>query len=232
MPVTPVYNFPYPALSDSPNGPAQFSALALAVEDELERIDNAILPMIPYTNSLASIINPTVDQLAYLTTTRNFYRYVGASVWVLYGTIGSRTVSTAGIIQTTSGTTELNITKLALENTRTESGTWYVLNLNLTYNHATVAAGDSYLVRIRKDTALSGTTLAEFIVRPESADTFDGSKTFAQPWLSGGQDTDADFYVSIQRVAGTGTLGVYGNSHTAFWIDEKTADSAVWTTVA
>lgn len=232
MPVTPTYNFPYPALSDSPNGPSQIGALAVAVEDELERIDNAILPIIPYVNSLASIINPIADQLAYLTTTRSFYRYVGAATWILYGSIGGRTVSTAGIINTTVGTTELNITKLALENTRVESGTWYVLNLNLTYNHVTVSATDSYVVRIRKDTALSGTVLAEFIVRPESADTFDGSKTCAQPWQAPAQDTDADFYVSVQRVAGTGTLGIYGASHTAFWINEKTADTAVWITVA
>lgn len=34
MPITSVYSFPYPALSDSPNGPAQFQALAEAIEDK------------------------------------------------------------------------------------------------------------------------------------------------------------------------------------------------------
>jgi len=232
MPVTPTYNFPYPALSDSPNGPAQIGALALAVEDELERIDNAILPQVPWVSSLASIVNPISGMVAYLTTTRNFYRYVGSATWVLLGTIGGRLLTGAGFVHTTSGTTELNLTKLALENTRTESGTWYTLNLNLFYNNATVAAGDSFLIRVRKDTALSGTVIAEFVVRPESPDTFDGSRTFAQPWFSGAQDLDADFYVSAQRQAGTGTLAFYGGSRTAFWIDEKTADGAVWFTVA
>lgn len=41
MPATPTYALRYPALSDSPNGPAQFQALAEDVEDELVRIDAA-----------------------------------------------------------------------------------------------------------------------------------------------------------------------------------------------
>jgi hypothetical protein len=39
MPSTPTYGLPYPSLSDPPNGPAQFQALADEVEVELTRID-------------------------------------------------------------------------------------------------------------------------------------------------------------------------------------------------
>lgn len=39
---TPVYGIPYPVLGDSPNGPSQMQALALEVETELVRIDNAV----------------------------------------------------------------------------------------------------------------------------------------------------------------------------------------------
>ncbi len=39
MPTTPTYGLPYPSLSDPPNGPAQFQALADEVEVELTRID-------------------------------------------------------------------------------------------------------------------------------------------------------------------------------------------------
>lgn len=42
MPSTPIYGLPYPSLSDPPNGPAQIQALADAVEDELDRIDDTI----------------------------------------------------------------------------------------------------------------------------------------------------------------------------------------------
>jgi hypothetical protein len=40
--VTPVYGFPYPALTDAPNGPAQIQALAEAVEADLVTTDNAV----------------------------------------------------------------------------------------------------------------------------------------------------------------------------------------------
>lgn len=39
MGVTPIYGFPYPALTDAPNGPAQFQALAEAVEADLAVTD-------------------------------------------------------------------------------------------------------------------------------------------------------------------------------------------------
>lgn len=39
MGVTPIYGFPYPALTDSPNGPAQIQALAEAVEADLAVTD-------------------------------------------------------------------------------------------------------------------------------------------------------------------------------------------------
>jgi hypothetical protein len=40
--LTPVYGFPYPALTDSPNGPAQIQALAEAVEADLIVTDSNI----------------------------------------------------------------------------------------------------------------------------------------------------------------------------------------------
>lgn len=40
MPVTPVYALPYPSLSDAPNGPAQFQALAEAVESKFVSVDS------------------------------------------------------------------------------------------------------------------------------------------------------------------------------------------------
>lgn len=39
MGLTPIYGFPYPALTDSPNGPAQIQALAEAVEADLATTD-------------------------------------------------------------------------------------------------------------------------------------------------------------------------------------------------
>lgn len=58
MPSTPIYGLPYPSLSDPPNGPAQFQALADAVETELSRIDG-VLTGTPVTQS--SSVTATVN---------------------------------------------------------------------------------------------------------------------------------------------------------------------------
>lgn len=48
MPSTPTYAFPYPASTDSPNGPTQILALALALESKIALMDAA-------TNALAAL---------------------------------------------------------------------------------------------------------------------------------------------------------------------------------
>lgn len=58
MPSTPIYGLPYPSLSDPPNGPAQFQALAEAVEAELDRIDDTISGVpITQSSSVAATVN-------------------------------------------------------------------------------------------------------------------------------------------------------------------------------
>jgi hypothetical protein len=58
VPSTPIYGLPYPSLSDPPNGPAQFQALAEAVEAELDRIDDTITGVpITQSSSVAATVN-------------------------------------------------------------------------------------------------------------------------------------------------------------------------------
>jgi hypothetical protein len=196
VPITPIYGLPYPALSDPPNGPAQFQALAEAVEHELQRID------------------ADVDTLQATDSTIN------GQISVINANIAGngRLVTAAGVINTTSGTTELDIPKLAIENWVVNNGFWYILNLKMSAQAS--AGGDSYLVRIRKDTALSGTVIAQFEWITQVAG-FTHSLTQHIPWQAPATDGDADFYVSVQRIAGTGVLAVNGLSATAFWIDVK-----------
>lgn len=60
MPFTPIYGLPYPSLSDPPNGPAQFQALAEAVEAELDRIDDTISGVpITQSSSVAATVSTT-----------------------------------------------------------------------------------------------------------------------------------------------------------------------------
>lgn len=196
MPVTPIYGLPYPALSDPPNGPAQFQALAEEVENELARID------------------ADVDTLQATDST------LSGNITVINANIAGngRLVTAAGVINTTSGTTELDIPKLAIENWTVTNTAWYILNLKLS---AQMSAGnDSYLVRVRKDTALSGTVIAQFEWITQVAG-FTHAVSQHIPWQAPATDADADFYVSIQRIAGTGVAAINGASVTAFWIDVK-----------
>lgn len=54
MAVTPIYGFPYPALTDPPNGPAQIQALAEAVEQDLQVTDNNVATLTAQTQSLSN----------------------------------------------------------------------------------------------------------------------------------------------------------------------------------
>jgi hypothetical protein len=52
--VTPVYGFPYPALTDPPNGPAQIQALAEAVEADLAVTDSNVAALQSTSQSLSN----------------------------------------------------------------------------------------------------------------------------------------------------------------------------------
>lgn len=76
MPTTPRYAIPYPALSDSPNGPAQMKSLADQVELKLGVVDdtvtaNAVAKAAAfYATAPVSIPNATDTKVAFPTTDR------------------------------------------------------------------------------------------------------------------------------------------------------------------
>lgn len=96
MPNTVLYNFPYPALSDAPNGPVQIQALAQAVENKISQMDTTVNSAIVYTNDLASIVGPVAGRVAFLTTSNAFFKYSGTQ-WLSYNPI-------AHLYQTSGGT--------------------------------------------------------------------------------------------------------------------------------
>lgn len=63
MPTTPVYSFPYPALTDAPNGAAQIQALAEAVETRIQSLNSTV------TTNVATLANPARAQLRTATGT-------------------------------------------------------------------------------------------------------------------------------------------------------------------
>lgn len=56
MPTTPVYAFPYPALTDSPNGPTQIQALAEAVDDEIVRVDADVAAVVADVAAIDALV--------------------------------------------------------------------------------------------------------------------------------------------------------------------------------
>lgn len=70
MPSTPIYGLPYPSLTDPPNGPAQFQALAEAIETELARID-AVLVGTPITQVAAVAATVSTTSTSYVALSGN-----------------------------------------------------------------------------------------------------------------------------------------------------------------
>lgn len=205
MGVTPVYAFPYPELTDPPNGPSQIQALATAVENKFVTVDSTVSS---HTSSI-STLQTTVNTLN-------------------LRSLGGRIVTTAGVINAGITTTEVNVTKAAFENSTITSGRVYIFTF--TFSAQFTTANDSFLIRIRKDTALSGTVLVTWAIIPQVSG-FSHYVTQRRPWIAPASDADADFYISFQRIAGSGSCDINGNSETTFFIEEVVGPTD-WISVA
>jgi len=170
---------------------------------------------------------PYSGQQAYRTDSGKIYQYDG-SVWLPEGQVAGRLVTAAGAINSGIGTTETNITKMAITGAKLSTAKFYLLNVNLVVNFTN--ASDSFYVRIRRDTAVSGTVVAEWPWIPD-VNGYDDGRSFSQPYKPPANASSASFYVSLQRIAGSGTVSVYGDGKSAQWIDDLGADTAVWSVV-
>lgn len=202
------FGFPYAELNNPPHGPNQQKALAESVENEIVTVN---------TNWQAAdtTINATI---ATLSSSRNMR------------SLGGRIATTTGAIETNIVGTEVNIDKLNFENTEITSGLIYIFHIKLAAVFSGIVAGDAFNIRIRKDTSLTGTGIITIRWFP-SPSSFTQIEDFSHMWSAPTTDSDADFYISLERISGTGSITqVNGNSETAFWIDEI-LDSSLWTLV-
>lgn len=133
-------------------------------------------------------------------------------------------VQTAGILGTTSGTTELNITQLALPAISVTSGRFYIFGLQVYTNCS--AAGNSFFFRVRQNTPLTGGVIVSVPLVSIVAG-LDDTKTVALPWKATSTG-NMSFHVSVQRLAGAGTASVYGDSKSAHWVEQMGDDGSVW----
>lgn len=134
------------------------------------------------------------------------------------GSSVGRVMTQASVAYTTSGTTELHIAKLAIEDLPIFAGRWYAFDVSIECNNS--VAADQFTVRVRKDTS-SGTEVGNS--RFEAHPTNNGITSnwfFREYWKAPADDADGDFYITIQRILGTGTSAVQGYSHTSFAITD------------
>lgn len=121
-------------------------------------------------------------------------------------TLKSVEVSTAAVINTTSGTTELNVPKLALSGIPQVAGGLYRFSPRLTVQNS--VGTDDYSLILRRDTALTGTVVRQWFL-------YSPNLTSVRQWQSWADitaiaDETVNYFVSIQRTAGSGTIAIYG----------------------
>ena len=143
--------------------------------------------------------------------------------------LAGRIVTTAGQINTAIAGTEIDIAKLAVTGRPTRNGGFYRFLVNLSAQFT--VGGDAFTVRVRKDTAVTGTVVAtwSWISRVSGLTE---ARSLTLPWKATADNASTSFFVSVQRAAGTGTCDINGQRLTSFEITDCTSDTTVWAEVA
>lgn len=136
--------------------------------------------------------------------------------------IAARVVTTAGVINGGIAGTETNIAKMAMDNEVIQAGQFIIwVRISAQFS----AGANSFTIKVRKDTPLTGPVLADFTVLSQvsgfTQDTYGEA-----PWKAGSADADFDAYVSVVRNAGAGTCDVNGGNKAAWGIDEYMAPAS------
>ena len=117
MGTTPTYGFPYPALSDPPNGPSAFQALAEAVEDTIVStgLDAIAETLINAKGDLVvGTAADTADRLAVGSNNQVLTADSGQAKGVKWAAVpGGLTVASSAAVATSQATTSTSYTDLA-----------------------------------------------------------------------------------------------------------------------
>lgn len=123
-------------------------------------------------------------------------------------TIKTIEVGTAGVIGTTSGTTELNVPLLSMGPIDLVAGGLYRFSVRMTLQYVN-AANQEYNMIIRRDTALTGPIISDWVIYP--AVGLAGFQFVAwDDFVSPVDDSGVMFYTSFQRLNGSDTMQIYG----------------------
>jgi hypothetical protein len=180
-------------------------------------------------DATATITTPFVGQKIYRSDVRDFRVWDGG-VWRHERIIGGVRVIAAGIITSSGATnTEINVPRMAMSGRRVVSGTVYILHMTMAGQSS--VNGDDYQIRVREDST-AGNTIFDKRWIDGSAPVVNDQRDWFTYWKCTATNTNKSFFVSVTRLLGTGQLDIQGDSKTAWWIEEHTADTSVWTDVA
>lgn len=154
------------------------------------------------------------------------YRYDGTT-WVPLDILTGRIMSGTGAQYSGIASVETHLAKLATPGVKITGGRVYEFKVALLANFT--AAGNSFTIRVRRDTPLTGPVVAEWSWQSGTAG-FDDARTFTQEWVAPATAPAVPFFVTAVRAAGGGTMGVYGNRRSSFRV--RDAGAGVWAEVA
>lgn len=149
--------------------------------------------------TLSALHPPTATELATITT------QVTRSIPLK----GAYVTNTGGPIATTSGTTEMDLSKLALTGLTLTTGRYYEVRYQVVFTKT--VAGDSFDLKLRANTATTGTQIGQHGFNPTDGLT-GGLREFGLMFK--GDASYTALYLSVVRSGGTGTFSYYGMNGT------------------
>lgn len=123
-------------------------------------------------------------------------------------TLDSVQVGTAGVVVGGIGATETNVAQMRLGPVDLVAGGLYYFDVSLIFQQTVTT--DEFTMRIRRDTALTGTLVSEWglYVALTTAGT---RRSLWKDFTSSVADPAVQFFCSFIRTAGTGTVSIYGS---------------------
>lgn len=196
------------------------STLSDIVSSNAVRAYGMTVPMPTTVTSLGSVTTPVNGQSVHLTTDNCWYRRE-AGVWVNLGRqeVVAGRIPTPTDLHTSLTTGEQTINKLDVAAAPLILGNVYMFTVDLYCNFT---ADGSWLLRIRKGLAGSGTVIAQTVWRQDANAIVDVGKTWCPSWM-GTANEAADLHVSMERIAGTATYNIRGGRKTTFAVDDRGA---------
>lgn len=172
-----------------------------------------------------AVTSPYTGQAAYRTDGAQLYTRDSDALWKPTKVLASRRLVGIGAQYTISGTTETAMPKFSITK-NVVNGRWYELNLAI-FLSAPGSAGNTFVFRVRRNSAPGGNFITEWVKRSDQPFNFDEDFTGQRIWKSTATES-ITFVVSAFVAAGAGNMVVRGGSGSSgeaqFWIRDIGAD--------